>query len=115
VAKDCAAGAVLALAAGSVLVFLTVAWPVLTLEELFGRRYVVGAALGAAAVAGLLPAPSVRSRLADLALVTGALACLSIVARAAVSPGPVGAAVLVLTLACDSTRRLRWRTGHAAR
>jgi diacylglycerol kinase (ATP) len=110
VAKDCAAGAVLALAAGSVVVFVTIAWPILSLEELLARRSEVSAALGAAAVAGLLPAPSARSRLADLALIAGALACLAIIARAASSPGPVVAAALVLALACESARRTRWRT-----
>jgi diacylglycerol kinase (ATP) len=114
VAKDSAAAAVLALAMGSVVVFLTIAWPVLSLQELVARRNEVGAALGAAAVAGLLPAPSDRSHLADLALVAGALLCLSIVARAALSPGPVVAAAVVLAVACESARRTRWVGTKAA-
>ncbi len=86
IAKDCAAAAVLVLATGSVLVFVTVAWPALSLAALRAHALAASAALGAAAAAGMLPLPG-RSRAGDVALALGGLACLVTVARVAESTG----------------------------
>jgi len=112
-AKDCAAAAVLVLAAGSVLVFVAVAWPALSLAALRAHALAASAALGAAAAAGMLPMPG-RSRAADVALALGGLACLVTVARAAESPGALSAAALLLGIAGESARRARRADSVAA-
>jgi diacylglycerol kinase (ATP) len=106
-AKDCAAGAVLVVAAGSVLVFVTVAGPVLSIAALRAHAVAASAALGVAAAAGVLPMPFRRHRAADVALALGGLACLLTVARAAESPGALSAAALLLGIAGESARRAR--------
>jgi len=114
IAKDCAAAAVLILAAGSVLVFVTVAWPALSLAALREHVLAASAALGAAAAAGMLPVPFERPRAADVALALGGLACLVTVARAAESPGALSAAALLLGIAGESARHARRAASAAA-
>jgi diacylglycerol kinase (ATP) len=110
VAKDAAAGAVLALAAGSAAVLLAVAvpaWPVV-LER--WRALVPGAlgALVAALAAALLPAPGRRRALLDLAMGAAGVAGLAAVARSAEGvAGVAGAALLLLVGAGASVRRRR--------
>ena len=110
VAKDAAAGAVLALAAGSAVVLLAVAvpaWPAL-LER--WRELAPGALGGAVAAlaAALLPAPGRRRPLLDVALGVAGLAGLLAVARAAEGvAGVAGAALLLLVGAGAAVRRRR--------
>ncbi len=114
-AKDCAAAAVLVVAAGSVLVFVTVGWPALSVAALRAHPLAASAALGAAGAAGMLPMPLERPRAADVALALGGLACLVTVARAAESPGALSAAALLLGIAGESARRARRAVSVAAR
>lgn len=109
VAKDAAAGAVLALAAGSVLVLAVVAAPLAAplAARAASLAPAAAGALGAAAAAGLLPAPWPRPAAVDLALGAGALACLVPVALAAESIVPLVAALLLLAVAADGARRRR--------
>jgi diacylglycerol kinase (ATP) len=104
-AKDAAAAAVLALAVGSVVVFVTIAWPVLSLPALLSRPLEVAGALGAAVAGGVLPVPFQRSRKIDLGLALGAAACLVPVARAAESAGGIWVAGFLLAVAAESARR----------
>lgn len=106
IAKDAAAGAVLALAAGSVVVFVTIAPSALS-RALMERPNAPIAALGAAVAAGVLPTEFRRSRTVDLALLVGAFACLLSVARNAESYGGVAAAALLVCLAGEAARRRR--------
>jgi diacylglycerol kinase (ATP) len=112
IAKDAAAGAVLALAAGAAVVLAAIALPHgRALAAAAGELAVpAAAALGAAAAAGSLPAPGRRPRAVDVALAVGGGACLVPVARAARAPGAgsgVAAAALLLVLAADAARRRR--------
>lgn len=105
VAKDAAAGAVLVLAAGAVLVFLTIALPVHPLALALARPVEAGAALGAAIGTGLVLVAAPLPRAATAALLLGAAACLGAVALRAQSPGAVSAAALLLAVAAESARR----------
>lgn len=110
VAKDAAAGAVLALAAGSVLVFVELAGG--HLLELLRAGGLLGppgaAAVLAAAATLLLPAPRPRSIPADLALSAVAIAGVAVVARGASGQeGSVAAALCVAIAAEGAVRRRR--------
>jgi diacylglycerol kinase (ATP) len=109
IAKDAAAAAVLALAAGSVLVGAVVAAPLLlSLADAAARLAPAAAgALGAALAAGFLPAPGRRARGVDLAIGAGGLAGLVPVALAAEDQVATIAAVLLLAIAADAARRKR--------
>jgi diacylglycerol kinase (ATP) len=108
VAKDAAAGGVLAAAAGSVLVLAAIAGPrpgaLLAGAGAFGLPGV--GALLAALAATLLPAPRKRSRLVELVLVAEAIAGLAVVAFGAASQaGSVAAALCVAIAASGAARR----------
>lgn len=113
VAKDAAAGAVLALAAGSVLVLAALAGPRL------GGLLVAAGALGApgggallaAGAAFALPAPRRRSRAADLALALAGVAGLALVARGAASQAGSVAAALCIAVAASGAARRAARAG----
>jgi diacylglycerol kinase len=113
IAKDAAAGAVLALAAGSVLVFLAVAAPragaLLERARALGPAGLVLAAgaLAAAGAAGLLPRPGRRPLAVDLATVAAGLLGLAAVAVRAESQ--VGTAVAALCLAVGAAGAARRR------
>lgn len=107
IAKDAAAGAVLALAAGSVLAFLAIlppAWPALWARATALAPAAAGA-LGAAAAAGLLPGPLPGGRGLRAALALGGLAGLVPLARAAEGQVGTAAAALLLAIAADGARR----------
>lgn len=122
IAKDSAAGAVLALAAGSVLAFVAICAP--RLDELAewvgalgpGRAVGLGAAaLAPALAASVLPAPGKRSLAADVLLGAAGVAGLGVVAVSAVSQ--VGTAVAALWLAVGIAGARRRRTlepGHSS-
>ncbi|MGC3997775.1 MAG: diacylglycerol kinase [Anaeromyxobacter sp.] len=100
VAKDSAAGAVLALAVGSVAVLGAVLLPVLPqlrtqLPALWPAA--AGAAL-AGVCAGLLPAPGARPAAAGPALLIAGLVGIGLVARSAVDPAGVVAALLLVAV-----------------
>jgi diacylglycerol kinase (ATP) len=108
-AKDAAAGAVLALAAGSLLALTAIAGPLA--RSLWARAPELapslGGALGTALAAGFLPAGWSRRVGVDWLLVAGGAAGLVPLARAAETPaGPIGAGLL-LALAADAARRRR--------
>jgi diacylglycerol kinase (ATP) len=114
VAKDAAAGAVLALAAGSVLVFLAVAGP--RLAELVAAADALllpgAGAMTAASATLLLPgpaAPVVRARAADAALAAGAVFGLTFVAWGAEAMGGVVAAALCVAIAIGAAAKRRAR------
>lgn len=109
IAKDAAAGAVLALAAGAAVVLVAIALPVLPVLRARAGDLVVpaAAALGAAAATGVLPSPGPRTRGADVLLALGGVACLVPVARATTAPAGVIAAALLLSVASDAARRRR--------
>jgi diacylglycerol kinase (ATP) len=114
IAKDSAAAAVLALAAGSVLALLAVAAGRLEAlrEWALGLAAAEGLALAAAAAvasvaAALLPAPAVRSRRADALLLAGGAAGLLVLARGAVSLVGIAAAALCLAISAGGARRRR--------
>jgi diacylglycerol kinase len=110
VAKDSAAGAVLALAVGSVLVLASlVAGRARALLEAGGLLGVPGAAaLLAAAATALLPAPRPRSRAAVVLLAAAAIAGVAIVARdASGQAGSVAAALCVAIAIGGAARRPR--------
>lgn len=111
IAKDAAAAAVLALAAGSVLVAAAVVGPVLPQLLAAWPRLAPAAlgALGTALAAGLLPAPGERAGAADLALAAGGAAGLVPVALAAEAQAGTVAAALLLAIAADAARRKRRR------
>jgi diacylglycerol kinase len=109
VAKDAAAGAVLALACGSAVVLLAVTLP--AVPALRGRwaAFAPGAAgaLAASAAAGLLPAPGRRPVVVDaLLFVVGAVG-IGAVARSADGVAGVAAAALLLLLAGGAAVRRR--------
>jgi diacylglycerol kinase (ATP) len=117
IAKDSAAAAVLALAAGSVLALAAVAGP--RLAELAARARALGAwpvlGAGAAAVAaGLLPAPGRRPLAADLALAaTGAAGLIALGAWAEAQAGTALVA-LCLSVATGGAARRRRENRHSS-
>jgi diacylglycerol kinase (ATP) len=115
-AKDSAAAAVLALAAGSVLALLAIAagrldalreWAggVAPLEALAPGA----AALVAALAAGLLPAPARRSRGTDALLLAAGAVGLAVLAAGAASLVGIATAALCLAVAAGAARRRRGR------
>jgi diacylglycerol kinase (ATP) len=110
IAKDAAAGAVLALSAGSVLVFAVLAGEIAPALAALAPRLVLPAtgALGAALAAGLLPAPWPRPVAIDAALAIGGAAGVVPVAVAASSQaGTAGAALLLAVAFAAVVRRGR--------
>jgi diacylglycerol kinase (ATP) len=109
IAKDSAAGAVLALAVGSVLVLTTLAGPRLAeLLEAGGLLGVPGAAAVLAAAATLLlPAPRRASVVTDLALFAVAVAGVAIVAHGAAAQTGSAAAALCVVVAGEGAARRR--------
>jgi diacylglycerol kinase (ATP) len=110
VAKDASAAAVLALAAGSVFVFLAVAVPALPALAALGARRLAGALLagGAAALAaGLLPSPSRRARSWDVALAVAGWAGIAGIALLAESQTGTAAAALLLGVGAAAARHRR--------
>ncbi|BDG04431.1 diacylglycerol kinase [Anaeromyxobacter oryzae] len=107
IAKDAAAGAVLAFAAGTAVALLAIGLPALPALRARGGALVVpaAAALGVAAATGALPSPGRRGRVIDVALAVGGVAGLVPVARAAEAPAGVLAAALLLALGADAARR----------
>jgi diacylglycerol kinase (ATP) len=112
IAKDSAAAAVLALAAGSVLAFLAVAaarWP--DLRAFLGRMgrgealALAAGALAGAVAAGLLAAPGRRSRGADLLLASAGAAGVAVLAAGAECPAGVATAALCLAVAAGGAAR----------
>jgi diacylglycerol kinase len=109
VAKDAAAGAVLALSGGSVVALVAIGLPAL---EHVGDGWPVvatgaaGAALAAAA-AGVLPAPGRRPPAVDGLFFAAGLAGLTLVARAADGIAGVSAAALLLAVAGGGAVRRR--------
>ena len=104
ISKDSAAGAVLALAAGSVLVFVAIAGPRAAELAAWAGAIPPGAALrlaaaaaAAALAASLLPAPAQRPAAADLLLGAGGVAGVAVLASS--PPGAAGAAAAALCLA----------------
>ncbi len=119
-AKDSAAGAVLALSAGSVLALLAIATPrlaalrgwVAALGTVGTLRLAGGAAAGALA-AGLLPAPGRRPPLADVLLAVAGAAGLAVVALAAQSLAAWAVSWLCLSVgATGAGRRHRAARRH---
>jgi diacylglycerol kinase len=115
IAKDAAAGAVLALAAGSVLAFLAIAGP--RAAELAEHARALGpaglvlaaGAAAAAGAAGLLPAPGRRPLSVDLAVaLAGAAGLVNLAFRA---ESQVGTAVTALCLAVGAAGAIRRRRG----
>jgi diacylglycerol kinase (ATP) len=111
-AKDSAAAAVLALAAGSVLAFAAVA--AARLDELraaaarLGRGEALALAAGAlaaACAAGVVAAPGRRPRGADLLLAAGGAAGIAVVAAGAECLAGVAAAALCLAVAAGGAAR----------
>jgi diacylglycerol kinase (ATP) len=117
-AKDAAAGAVLALAAGSALALLAIATP--RAAELAARARALGpgalllgaGAVAAAGAAGLLPGPGRRPVAVDLAVGAAGVLGLAAVARAAESQA--GTAVVALCLAVGVAGAARRRGGRVA-
>lgn len=109
VAKDAAAGAVLALAGGSAVVLLAVVVPAVPLLR---ERWPVllpgvAGALTASAATVLLPSPGRRPAVVDVALfATGAIG-IGVVARSTVGIAGVAAAALLLALAGGAAVRRR--------
>jgi diacylglycerol kinase (ATP) len=115
VAKDAAAGAVLALSGGSVLVLVAVASPRLEALAAAAPVHALPAlgALAASAVALVLPAPPARSWIADVLLAVAALAGLFLASRGAASAAGIGAAACCLAIAMGGAARRRRRAGSA--
>jgi diacylglycerol kinase (ATP) len=120
VAKDSAAAAVLAAAAGSVLALLAItgaradelaAWA----ARLLGRDALALAGAAAASVAtGLLPAPRERSRAADALLIACGAAGIAALAAGASSAAGVVTAALCLAVSAGGAARRRLRTALRA-
>lgn len=106
VAKDAAAGAVLAVACGAVAVFLSVAGRAGPLALARALPLQGAAAVGAAVATGLLAAGG-RRPWVDAALALGAAAGLAAIAAQAANPSALGAAALLLAVAAASARRRR--------
>jgi diacylglycerol kinase (ATP) len=109
VAKDSAAGAVLALAAGSVLVLVGLAGPHLApILWASGALEAPGAAaVLSAAATSLLAAPRRASRPLDLALGAIAVAGVALVARGAAAPAGAVASALCVAIAASGAARRR--------
>jgi diacylglycerol kinase (ATP) len=114
VAKDAAAGAVLALSCGAVAVFLSVALPARPLALVRALPLESAAALVAAAATGVLPVPALR-RAAAAAVALVAAGCLAALATRTRSPGALAIAALLLTVAAESARRRHGPRAGAAR
>lgn len=106
-AKDAAAGAVLAVAAGSVLVLLAVAAPAWTaLRERAPSLAVPAAGSAVVAIAAvLLASPRGRSRAADAAIALAGLAGLAAVAHRAEGQAGTAAAALCFAVAAGAALR----------
>jgi diacylglycerol kinase (ATP) len=107
IAKDAAAAAVLALSAGSVLVFLSVALPALPALAVLGvgpLSVAAGGAAGASLAAGVLPMPGLPRGLVN-ALAMGGLVGLVLVAWTAQSQVATAAAALLLAVAAGAARK----------
>jgi diacylglycerol kinase len=109
VAKDAAAGAVLALAGGSVVVLLAVAVPALPLLRARWAAIAPGAAGAAVASAAalLLPAPGRRPAVRDAALLLAGVAGLALAACFAEDAAGIAAAALLLAVAAGGAVRRR--------
>jgi len=109
VAKDAAAGAVLALAAGSAVVLVAVALPALpALRARWpGAAPGIAGALAASAATGLLPAPGHRPALADALLFTTGVIGIAAMAGAADGAAGIAAAALLLSVAGGAAVRRR--------
>jgi diacylglycerol kinase (ATP) len=114
IAKDSAAAAVLALAAGSVLAFLAIAGGRLGELAAWARSVrpaaavaLAAAALVAAVAAALLPAPGQRPRGIDMLLLAAGAAALAVLARGAASLTGVATAALCLAVAAGGASRRR--------
>lgn len=109
VAKDAAAGAVLALAAGSVVVLLAVALPALPLARARWPALLPGAAgvLVAALAAWIAPWPGRRPWALDAVLVAAGAGGLALAARSAESSAGIAAATLLLAVAAGAAVRRR--------
>jgi diacylglycerol kinase (ATP) len=111
VAKDAAAGAVLALSGGSLLVLAAVALPRLHAIAAAAPLHALPAlgALAASAAALALPAPFARPWAADVLLAAAALAGLFLASRGAASAAAIGAAASCLAIAVGGAARRRMR------
>ena len=116
IAKDSAAGAVLAVAAGSVVVFLAVAGGRAAELAAWGGTLapgaalrLVAAALAAALGASLLPSPAPRPGAADLLLLAGGAAGVAVLAGS--FEGCAGVATAALCLAVGAGGAARRRRG----
>ncbi len=109
VAKDAAAGAVLALAGGSVVVLLAVALPAVPLLRARWASIAPGAAGAAVASAAtlLLPSPGRRPAVVDAALFLAAAVGLTLAACSAEASAGIAAAALLLAVAGGGAVRRR--------
>lgn len=108
VAKDAAAGAVLALAGGSVVVLVAIALPALhQVRDAGALGSGAAGAVVAAAAAGYLPWPGQRRLAVDLLVLAAGLGGLALVARAADGVAGVAAAALLLGVAAGGAVRRR--------
>ncbi len=109
VAKDAAAGAVLALAGGSLVVLLAVAVPAVPLlrERWPALAPGVAGALAASIATGFLPAPGRRPAAVDVVLLMAGAVGIAAVARSADAVAGVAAAALLLALAGGAAVRRR--------
>ncbi len=109
IAKDAAAGAVLALAAGSVLAFVAVAAPHAAWIAARARALAIpwAGAAAAALAAALLPWPSRRPRSGDAVLAFAGIAGLLLVAIEAESHVGTAAAALCFAIGAGAARRRR--------
>jgi len=109
VAKDAAAGAVLALAGGSAVVLLAVALPAIPALRARWPALAPGVAgaLAASAATGFLPAPGRRPALVDAILFAVGALGVAAVARSADGAAGVAAAALLLLLAGGAAVRRR--------
>jgi diacylglycerol kinase (ATP) len=106
-AKDAAAGTVLALAAGSVLAFFAVGGPGLAVESAARSRGSAAGALAAAGATLLLPARFGRPLAADAALLLAGAGGLVLVAWGAASATGAATAALCLAVAAGGAARRR--------
>lgn len=114
IAKDSAAAAVLALAAGSVLAFLAIAGGRRAELSAWARGMGAGtagalaaAALVAALAATLLPAPGRRAMATDLVVLVAGVVALGVVALDAASHAGTATSALCLAVAADAAARRR--------
>jgi len=117
VAKDAAAGAVLALAAGSAVLLLAVAVPALPAARESWPSLLPGAAgaLVASLAAGFLPAPGRRPAVADLAIfLFGGAGIAALAFSAEGAAGVLSAALLLAVAGGAAVRRRRGRVDEYA-